>query len=46
MTYKTDLKELRKELIEAHLEYDKKLNNIWVKLNKMIKDSLTAEEVK
>lgn len=33
------LKEIRRELVDAHLEYDKKLSAIWEKLNKYIKDN-------
>lgn len=33
------IKEIRKELVDAHLEYDKKLSAIWEKLNKYIKEN-------
>lgn len=36
------IKEIRKEMVNAHSEYDKKLSAIWEKLNKYIKkNSLT-----
>lgn len=38
------IKEIRREMVNAHLEYDKKLSAIWEKLNKYIKEnSLTKQ---
>jgi hypothetical protein len=33
------IKEIRREMVNAHLEYDKKLSAIWEKLNKYIKEN-------
>jgi L-rhamnose mutarotase len=34
---KDKLREIRKELVEAHMEYDKRLNKVWEELNKLLK---------
>lgn len=38
------IKEIRREMVNAHLEYDKKLSAIWEKLNKYIKDNEVKKE--
>ena len=34
---KDKLKEIRKELVDAHMDYDKRLNKVWEELNKLLK---------
>ncbi len=38
------IKEIRREMVNAHLEYDKKLSAIWEKLNKYIKENSVKKQ--